>query len=107
MEYPKTEKKPITDIYFNTEIIDNYRWLEDDMSKNTQEWVKRQNKFTNKYLDQIPFRKDIQNRLSEMWNYEKISAPFKRGSYTYFYKNNGLQNQYVIWRKNKEKDEIF
>ena len=107
MEYPKTEKKPITDIYFNTEIIDNYRWLEDDMSKNTQEWVKRQNKFTNKYLNQIPFRKDIQNRLSEMWNYEKISAPFKRGSYTYFYKNNGLQNQYVIWRKNKEKDEIF
>ena len=108
LNYPITPKKEVVDIYFDTEVTDHYRWLEDDRSEETELWVKAQNKTTFSYLNNISFRGDLKKRLEYLWNYEKFSAPFKEGEFTYFYKNNGLQNQYVIYRqKNNEDPEIF
>lgn len=109
MNYPSTAKIPVVDIYFDTEVIDNYRWLEDDNSDNTAQWVKSQNEVTFSYLDQIPFREQLKNRLEKIWNYEKLTAPFQEGEFTYFYKNDGLQNQYVVYRKKlgNEEEEVF
>ncbi len=108
IEYPETKKGDITDSYFGTAVPDPFRWLEDDMSEETAEWVKAQNKVTFDYLDRIPYRDEIRKRLTEMWNYEKYSAPFREGDYTYFYKNDGLQNQYVVYRQKEEGEaEIF
>ncbi len=106
--YPATKTIEQTDNYFGTIVSDPYRWLENDTSSQTKEWVIRENAVTNKYLDQIPFRQAIKNRLTELWNYEKYSAPFKEGDYTYFYKNDGLQNQSVLYReKETGSPEIF
>lgn len=106
--YPETKKVDTVDTYFGEQIADPYRWLEDDRSKETEAWVKAQNEVTFSYLDKIPFRKQLKERMEKLWNYEKISAPFKEGNYTYFYKNNGLQNQSVLYRKDKNgKEEIF
>ncbi len=99
VKYPITAKADSIDTYFGTEVRDPYKWLEDDRSPQTEAWVKEQNKVTFGYLDQIPFRKALKNRLEKLWNYEKISAPFKEGNYIYFYKNDGLQNQYVVYRQ--------
>jgi len=99
MKYPDTKKRKTTDQYFNTQVTDPYRWLEDDRSDATGEWVDAQNEVTFSYLDQIPYRKTLRERLATIWNFEKYTTPFREGSYTYFYKNNGLQNQYVLWRK--------
>ena len=101
MNYPDTQKIPIIDSYFETEVIDSYRWLEDDNSKKTKSWVGKQNEVTFSYLEDIPFRSQLKNRLEQLWNYEKLSAPFKEGDFTYFYKNDGLQNQSVIYRQKK------
>ncbi|MFT5754501.1 MAG: prolyl oligopeptidase [Flavobacterium sp.] len=108
VNYPETKKVDSVDVYFGDSIQDPYRWLEDDNSEETKAWVKAQNVVTFGYLDKIPFRKQIKERLEKLWNYEKISAPFKEGDYTYFYKNNGLQNQSVLHRKDKNgKQEVF
>jgi prolyl oligopeptidase len=108
LKYPETAKKPVVDTYFGTEITDNYRWLEDDRSQETESWVKAENKVTFNYLDKIPYRNELKNRLSELWNYEKVGVPFEEGDYTYFYKNDGLQNHYVLYRKNQDnKEEVF
>ena len=108
IEYPLTKKGDVTDTYFGTTVPDPYRWLEDDKSAETAEWVKEENKVTFAYLAQIPYREEIKNRLEKMWNYEKYTAPFKEGEYTYFSKNNGLQNQYVIYRqKGDGEPELF
>ena len=96
--YPETKKVDTVDVYFGNEVKDPYRWLEDDRSKETEDWVKAQNQATFGYLDKIPFREDLKNRLTELWNYEKLGSPFKEGEYTYYFKNNGLQNQSVIYR---------
>ena len=96
--YPKTTKVDTITDYFGTQVKDPYRWLEDDMSEETGAWVKAENKATYGYLDNIPFRNELKERLTELWNYEKVGSPFKEGDYTYFYKNDGLQNQYVIYR---------
>ncbi|MCH2194230.1 prolyl oligopeptidase family serine peptidase [Kordia sp.] len=105
---PEKQTKEVVDTYFNTEVKDPYRWLEDDRSEETGAWVKEQNKTTFGYLDKIPFREAIKKRYTKLIDYEKIGAPFKRGDYTYFYKNDGLQNQYVIYRqKGDEKPEVF
>ncbi|RLD29351.1 MAG: S9 family peptidase [Bacteroidetes bacterium] len=96
--YHKTQKVDTIDTYFGIQVNDPYRWLEDDMSEETENWVKAQNEVTFGYLDHIPFRKELKDRLTSLWNYEKVGAPFKEGDYTYFYKNDGLQNQYVIYR---------
>ncbi|MFL1894562.1 prolyl oligopeptidase family protein [Aquimarina sp. 2-A2] len=103
--YPETKKVDTVDTYFDTQVKDPYRWLEDDRSKETEAWVTKQNEVTFEYLKSIPFRNDLKDRLSALWNYEKISAPFKEGDYTYFYKNDGLQNQYVLYRFKNEGDE--
>ena len=106
--YPTTEKIPVVDTYFDTEVIDNYRWLEDDNAENTKSWVVKKNETTFSYLDNIPFRSTLKRRLEQLWNYEKLSAPFKEGDYTYFYKNDGLQNQYVVYRQKEESSpEVF
>ena len=96
--YPETKKVDTVTNYFGTDVKDPYRWLEDDMSEETGDWVERQNKTTFGYLDNIPFREELKVRLTKLWNYEKVGSPFKEGDYTYFYKNDGLQNQYVIYR---------
>jgi len=98
VNYPATKKVDTVTNYFGTDVKDPYRWLEDDMSEETGNWVKTQNETTFGYLDNIPFRNELKERLSSLWNYEKVGAPFKEGDYTYYYKNNGLQNQYVIYR---------
>ena len=97
--YPKTKKINVISNYFDSEIIDPYRWLEDDRSDETERWVKKQNEVTFKYLNKIPYKNKLKERLEKLWNYEKVSAPFEEGEYTYFYKNDGLQDQYVVYRK--------
>ena len=97
IQYPKTEQVQQSDDYFGQTILDPYRWLEDDTAKTTEAWVKAQNKVTNDYLDKIPFRSKLKNRLSELWNYPKQTAPQKEGQYYLSYKNNGLQNQSVLF----------
>jgi len=98
LKYPETKKVDTVDTYFGTQVKDPYRWLEDDRSNETEEWVSRQNQTTFGYLEQIPYRKAIENRLTEIWNYEKRGAPFEEGDFTYFYKNDGLQDQSVLYR---------
>jgi prolyl oligopeptidase len=109
--YPETTKVDTVDTYFGVEVKDPYRWLEDDRSEATEAWVKSQNEVTFGYLDNIPYREELKDRLSKLWNYEKIGAPFKEGDYTYFRKNDGLQNQYVIYRYKTGEDpstaEVF
>ncbi len=108
ISYPKTEKGTVIDDYFGEKVADPYRWLEDDRSVKTEQWVIAQNKVTFNYLHQLPGRDAIKKRLEQVWNYEKISAPKKHGDYTYFYKNDGLQNQYVLYRQlNNNEPEIF
>ena len=97
--YPDTKKTEQTDDYFGTKVADPYRWLEDDRSEETKAWVKEQNAVTNAYIAQIPFREGIKKRLTELWNYAKYSAPFKEGAFTYFYLNDGLQNQSILYRQ--------
>ncbi|TAF73507.1 MAG: S9 family peptidase [Flavobacterium sp.] len=108
IKYPATKKTDKVDVYFGNSIPDPFRWLEDDRSAETAEWVKEQNKVTFDYLAAIPFRNTIKARMEKLWNYEKVSAPFKEGDYTYYYKNNGLQNQSVLYRKDaKGTEELF
>ena len=108
INYPETKKIDHVDTYFGEKINDPYRWLEDDRSAETEAWVKTQNVVTYGYLEQIPYRNQLKSRMEQLWNYEKISAPFKEGDFTYYYKNNGLQNQSVLYRKDKTgKEEIF
>lgn len=108
VNYPTTQKVDTVDTYFGTQVKDPFRWLEDDRSPETEAWVKEQNVTTFGYLDQIPFREDLKNRLEKLWNYEKLGSPFKEGDYTYFYKNDGLQNQYVVYRKKEGgEEEVF
>lgn len=105
--YPETEIIPVIDNYFGEEISDNYRWLENDMSDKTKDWVERQNITTFTYLNQIKFRKDLKQRFEKIWNYEKLSSPFFEGKHVYYYRNNGLQNQYVLYRKKDGAEEVF
>lgn len=105
IDYPDTKKVDTVTDYFGTEVKDPYRWLEDDRSEQTEQWVEAQNKVTFNYLDKIPYRNKLKDRLTELWNYEKLSAPFKEGDKIYFYKNDGLQNQSVLYRKDSEDGE--
>lgn len=98
LKYPETLKTGQEDDYFGTKVADPYRWLEDDNSAATKEWVSKQNEVTSAYLSTIPFRDKIKARLQELWNYPKYGSPFKKGGYYYFYKNDGLQNQSVLYR---------
>ena len=104
--YPETRKKPVVDSIFGTTVVDNYRWLEDDKSPETEAWVQAENEITFGYLSKIPFRAQLKDRLTALWNYEKVGTPFIEGGYTYFSKNNGLQNHSIIYRKKEGADEL-
>lgn len=107
MKYPPTATVEQVDQYFGTEVADPYRWLEDDVreSKEVKAWVDAQKSVTDAYLEQLKQRKAIQGRLTELWDYEKFGVPFKRGQRFYFSKNDGLQNQSVVYTLNKLDDE--
>lgn len=109
LDYPFSKHTNVIDSYFGVKVPDPYRWLEDDLSSETKAWVESQNKFTNNYLKQISYRNSLKKRLTYLSDYEKISAPFKRGEFTYFFKNKGLQNQSVLYRfSNKDPEpEVF
>jgi len=97
IKYPQTKKVEQSDDYFSNKISDPYRWLENDTARDTEAWVKEQNAVTNSYLSKIPFRKKIHDRLTELWNYPRYSSPSKEGEWVVFYKNDGLQNQAVLY----------
>ncbi|WP_371193407.1 prolyl oligopeptidase family protein [Glaciecola sp. SC05] len=99
LSYPVTAKGDVVDTYFDQQVPDPYRWLEDDRSAETEAWVVAQNEVTQGYLSQIPYRADIADVVRNIINYERVSAPFTEGDYTYFYKNDGLQNQSVVYRQ--------
>ncbi len=103
--YPITRAESVLDDYHGQKVADPYRWLEDDNSQQTKQWVEAQNKVTFGYLNSLPRRAQIRKRLEELWNYEKYSAPFKEGGYYFFYKNNGLQNQSVLYIQKSLDDE--
>ena len=108
--YPETRKDTtVADEYFGTIVKDPYRWLEDDNAEETKAWVVAQNKVTEAYLSQIPFRDKVRARIEELWDYEKVSAPFKEGDHYYYYKNDGLQNQSVLYTTDnlEEEGEVF
>lgn len=108
LEYPDTRRDRISDQYFGHAIEDPYRWLEDDLSEDTKKWVIAQNKVSYGHLGKIPYREALRQRLENLWNYEKYSSPFTRGEYTYFYKNDGLQNHSVLYRQKEEGEaEVF
>ncbi len=94
-----TRKENVTDNFFGTEVADPYRWLENDLAPDVQEWVEAHNEVTRAYLDAIPQREPLKQRLTKLWNYPKYSAPSKEGNYYYFWKNDGLQNQSVLYRQ--------
>lgn len=107
--YPETAKTETTDTYFGETVADPYRWLENDTSEATAQWVEAQNDVTFGYLNQIPYRDEIKKRIEAMYNYERLGAPFREGDYLYFYKNDGLQNHSVLYRKKGEDgaEEVF
>lgn len=109
VQYPQARKTDTVDDYHGKKVADPYRWLEDDNSEETKAWVQAENKVTASYLDKIPFRDKIRKRLTGMWNYPRYSAPFRKGDYLYFSKNDGLQNQSIWYRQAavSGKAEIF
>ncbi|MCM8569720.1 prolyl oligopeptidase family serine peptidase [Gramella jeungdoensis] len=105
LNYPETKKVDTVTDYFGTKVKDPYRWLEDDRSEETENWVEAQNEVTFGYLEKIPYRDELKERLTQLWDYEKLGAPFTEGDYIYFFKNDGLQNQSVLYRKKGEDAE--
>lgn len=107
--YPETRKSEHEDDYFGHKVPDPYRWLEDDTSEETATWVKAENEVTFGYLNNITFRDKVKARLEELMNYERVSAPFIEGEYEYFYKNDGLQDHSVLYRRKarSEEAEVF
>ncbi|HKH63252.1 MAG TPA: prolyl oligopeptidase family serine peptidase [Flavitalea sp.] len=109
LQYPNTKKTDTIDNYHGTKVPDPYRWLEDDNSEETKAWVIAQNKATQQYLASIPYRQQVKRRLEELWNYPRYTSPFKEGDYYYYYKNDGLQNQSILYRQKglKGVPEVF
>lgn len=105
MNYPISKKVDTTDTYFQTPVADPYRWLEDDNSEETKAWVVEQNKVTDQFLNAIPFKTKIKERLTEVWNYPKVGVPFKKGDLYFHYSNDGLQNQSVLYVQSNLEDE--
>ena len=96
VEYPSTKKGDVTDDYFGTKVADPYRWLEDDNSGETKAWVQDENKVTFDYLSKIPYREEVRKRITELYNYPRVSAPYRQGNYYFYTKNDGLQPQSVF-----------
>ncbi len=108
LTYPQTKKVDTVDTYFGIEVEDPYRWLEDDLSEETGKWVTAQNEVTQAYLGQIEFRDNLKLRLKQLFDYERVTAPFNEGRYEYYYVNDGLQNQNVLFRRDGEdNEEVF
>lgn len=109
MNYPEAKKTAVTDNYFGTVIADPYRWLEDDNSDETTKWVEAENEVTEVYLSKIPFRQQIKDRLTKLWNYPRYGVPFHEGEYYFFFKNDGIQNQSVLYiqKSLKDKPKVF
>jgi prolyl oligopeptidase len=97
--YPETKKVDTVDTYFGTPVPDPYRWLENDTTPETAGWVAAQNKVTFGYLDKISYREPLKQRIEQLNNFEKLGAPFQKGDYLYYFRNEGLQNHSVLWRK--------
>ena len=105
LKYPNTNmSKNSIDTYHGKQVVDEYRWLEDENSTQTEAWIQKQNAFTDRYMRKISFRKKIEKRLTDLWNYPTNSIPFIKGEKVYFYKNNGLQNQSIFYAKNSLSD---
>ncbi len=109
LQYPTTRKVEHVDTYFGVKVPDPYRWLENDTARDVAEWVEAQNKVTFGYLEGIPFRQKIKERFTKIWNYPKYGAPFRAGSHFFFSKNDGLQNQSVLYIQKSldETPEVF
>lgn len=109
LQYPATRKVDTVDHYFGTAVADPYRWLENDTAQEVEQWTEKQNQLTRSYLDSIPFLGKIHRRLQKLWNYPRLGAPFRKGSYYYFFKNDGLQNQAVLYQQEglKGKPKVF
>ena len=105
LNYPKPRKADVSDNYFGTKVADPYRWMENDTTSEVNEWVKAENKVTQDYLAQIPYRKAIHDRLTDIWNYTRYSVPIHKGNHFFFSKNNGLQNQSVMFKQDKANGE--
>jgi prolyl oligopeptidase len=103
--YPQTEVDTVIDEYFGIKVPDPYRWLEDDRSQQTLDWVNSQNKVTFGYLEQIPFRKQVRERLDKLANFERFGLPFKKNNKFYYFKNSGLQNQSVLYVTDAKESE--
>jgi prolyl oligopeptidase len=99
LNYPDTKKSDVTETYFGTEVPDPYRWLENDTAKEVEQWVKAQNEVTYNYLEQIPYRDKIAQRLETLWNYERMGVPYQEGGRYFFFKNDGLQDQSILYMK--------
>ncbi|MBK9290104.1 MAG: S9 family peptidase [Bacteroidetes bacterium] len=95
--YPETKQVDQVDVYFGNEVADPFRWLEDDNSDETALWVAAQNAVTQEYLSRIPFREDLRKRFETIWNYPRVGTPFKKAGRYYFFRNDGLQNQSVLY----------
>jgi len=105
IEYPKAHTVDSVDVYFGNEISDPFRWLEDDNSEETAEWVKIENEITRNYLEKIPFREKLEERLTKIWNYPKFGVPFSKGDKLFFFKNDGIQNQSVLYIQESNDDK--
>ncbi|MDR2971509.1 MAG: S9 family peptidase, partial [Bacteroidales bacterium] len=95
--YPETKQQDVIDDYFGQSVADPYRWLEDDNAADVKEWVDAQNAVTNKYFEKIPFRAALNKHLTEIWDFPKYTTPSRKGDRYFFMKNDGLQNQYVLY----------
>lgn len=108
VSYPETRRGDTVDTYFDQQVADPFRWLEDDRSEETAAWVSAQNELTFDYLGQIEFRDEIRERIAQAWNFERVGAPFEEGDYTYFYRNDGLQNHFIVYRQQGDGEpEVF
>src|SRR2546425_2384280 len=99
LQYPAARKSDVVDDYHGTRVPDPYRWLEDPDSPESRAWIEAQNRLTAAYLAEIPARRTIRERLTRLWNYPKYGTPFRKGRRYFFFKNDGLQNQSVLYRQ--------
>ena len=108
LDYPETRRVDHVDTYHGVEVADPYRWLEEDPRNSTEvaAWIEAQNQVTRQYLDSIPARKQFKQRLTELWNYERYSVPFQKAGRYFFFKNDGLQNQAVLYVARSEEHHV-